>query len=87
MEKKLQPSLKKLYENFFADQTKVVEAKPANKEMREATERFTKYGNQMKQIFGGKLADYKEFIMENKLNIYDLVIKYCILKEIPKEEG
>ena len=86
MEKKLQPSLKKLYENFFGDQAKV-EAKPANKEMREATERFTKYGNQMKQIFGGKLADYKEFIMENKLNIYDLVIKYCILKEIPKEEG
>ena len=75
--KKVQPSLKKLYDIFFAEQVKEAEPKKENKETREATERFERYAGPLKQIFGGKLADYRKLTNDNKLKLNGLVAIYC----------
>ena len=41
----------------------------------------------MKNIFGGKLADYRKLTNENKLNLNGLVAIYCENNNIPQEEG
>ena len=71
------PSLKKLYDIFFAEQIKEAEPKKENKEAREATERFERYAGPLKQIFGGKLADYRKLTNDNKLKLNGLVAIYC----------
>ena len=80
--KKVQPSLKNLYDIFFVEQIKEAEPKKENKEAREATERFERYAGPLKQIFGGKLADYRKLTNDNKLKLNGLVAIYCEMNNL-----
>lgn len=41
----------------------------------------------MKNIFGGKLTDYRKLTSENKLNLSGLVAMHCEINNISQEEG
>ena len=85
--KKVQPSLKNLYDIFFVEQIKEAEPKKENKEAREATETFERYAGPLKQIFGGKLADYRKLTNDNKLKLNGLVAIYCEMNNLSQQEG
>ena len=83
--KDYEKSIKQLYEIFFDAKQEKVETK---KEDNEENEKLKIYSNQLKAIFGGMQADYKELIQQNmNLNLREIVSKYCQTHEVPEEEG